>query len=62
MEHKIRALKEQLSTAIESEALTSEKVLKISHKLDELIVEHITKFSSKTACKLINFNIDKSRP
>lgn len=62
MEHKIRALKEQLATTIEFEALTSKKVIRISHKLDELIVEYIKKFSGKTACKLINFNSDKSQP
>lgn len=47
MENKIRAFKEQLAAAIESETLTSEKVIKISHRLDELIVEYIKNLVAK---------------
>jgi hypothetical protein len=62
MEQKICDLKEQLATAIEYEALTSEKVVNISCMLDELIVEYIRKFRSKKACKYDELNIDKSQP
>jgi|GEM_PF-4785902 len=59
MEYKIRDLKEQLAAAIEYEALTSERVLSISHMLDEAIVEYIKNFSSQTACKFDKLNADK---
>jgi hypothetical protein len=58
MKHKIRDLREQLAAVIEYEALTSEKVINISHMLDELIVEYTKAFSGKSACKLDELNPD----
>ncbi len=58
MKHKICSLREQLAAVIECEALTSEKVINISHMLDELIVE----YTKESDGKFDKLNIDKAQP